>query len=112
MRKLLLLVTPFLLTGCLATENRKVEITMRGVPADQRADIWWRTPYTADRADDNPWDAFVPKPAVDPLDAELEFFSENVLKWPEKMPPAYVPPRSSDKSDSGNNSEESSREVY
>jgi len=99
MKKLLPLIATLLLAGCLATENRKVEITSRGIAPTASNTVWWRTPYLADRKADNVWDKNIPREDLpqsqhsqDPLDAEVEFFEKNVIKWPKTMPPAYNPP--------------------
>jgi len=99
MKKLLPLIATLMLAGCLATENRKVEITSRGIAPTTANTVWWRTPYRADRKADNVWDKNIPREdlpqsqqAQDPLDAEVEFFEKNVIKWPKTMPPAYNPP--------------------
>jgi hypothetical protein len=87
MKKLLLVICGVLLTGCLATENRKVEISSDGV-APTTSQVWWRTQYTADRASDNPWDQFVREQPKDSVADDMEFFENNVIRWPESMPPA------------------------
>ena len=86
MKKLILTLVGLLLAGCLATENHKVEITSRGIAPTTSNQVWWRTPYRADRSADNPWDMFVPQP-VDEED-EVEYFEDKVIKWPKTMPPA------------------------
>ncbi len=99
MKKLLPLLATLMLAGCLATENIKVEITSRGIAPTTSNTVWWRTPYRADRKADNVWDQKIPREDLpqsqhsqDPLDAEVEFFEKNVIKWPKTMPPAYKPP--------------------
>lgn len=78
-------------------ENRKVTVHSTGVAAvssaatPSTATLWWRTPYTAKRTADNPWDAFVPPRTVDSLNVELEYFDGNIVKWPKKLRPAYNP---------------------
>jgi hypothetical protein len=101
MKKLAVFLSALLLAGCLATENRKVEITHRRsdgtvAPVDTAA-CWWRLPYYADRKD-HPMDRFIPaadlpdsQHGIDAIDADLLFFSENAIRWPKKMRPAYRP---------------------
>lgn len=98
MKKLLPLFASLLLAGCLATENRKVEITSRGIAPTASNTIWWRQPYYADHPVDNEWDKFIPSEDIpetqreqDPLDAELEYFEKHMMKWPKTMRPAYKP---------------------
>jgi hypothetical protein len=99
MRKILPLLAILLLAGCLATENRKVKITSRGIAPTTSNTVWWRTPYRTDRPIDNAWDKNIPEEDIpesqrkkDALDSELEFFEKNAVKWPKTMPPAYNPP--------------------
>lgn len=83
--------------GCSTTENHKVSIKRSSVAAVASGEVaavtsepWWRTPYTANRAADNPWDAFVPKRS-DPLQEDLNYFRENTVRWPQKMRAPFVP---------------------
>lgn len=92
--KKLLFIIPILLGGCLATENRRIPMRLNSSVAPITTQPWWRTPYYAQDKYNSPWDAFVPAPQVDPLEAELRFFERNVIKWPKTMPPAYKPTRS------------------
>lgn len=98
MKKLLPLLASLMLAGCLATENRKVEITSRGIAPTASNTLWWRQPYYADRPADNEWDKFIPAEDLprsqwvqDPVDAELEYFERHMMKWPKTMRPAYNP---------------------
>jgi len=94
-----------MLAGCLATENRKVEITSRNIASvNSHTTLWWQKKYTGAPAD-NPWNAFIPPEDIpdnqrpeDALTKELKYFDKNVIKWPKKMPPAYVAPKSIKKS--------------
>jgi len=94
MKKLLSVALILLLSGCLTTENRKVEITLKDIPQEERSDIWWGTPYTDNRSADNPWDSFVGEPPRDTVAEDLEYFENNPLRWPAEMPPAYEAPAS------------------
>jgi len=113
MKKLLPLIATLMLAGCLATENRKVEIKQShyissaakaaGIvckvdDCSQCNPVWWKTPYYSNSSG-SVWDKNIPREdlpqsqhAQDPLDAEVEFFEKNVIKWPKTMPPAYNPP--------------------
>ena len=102
MKKLTVFLSVLLLAGCLATENRKVEITHRrpdgSIAPIDTATFWWRVPYYADRKN-HPMDKFIPlsdlpdnQHGVDALDADLLFFSENALRWPKTMRAPYNPP--------------------
>ena len=93
--KKILVIASLLLCGCLATENRRIPMSSRsdGV-ASVTTQPWWRTPYYPEDKYKAPWDLYVPAPTPDPLALELKYFENNVVKWPETMPPPYVPERS------------------
>lgn len=80
-------------------ENRKVTVRRAGV-ADASSTaitsvstLWWRAKDTGGA--ESLWNAFVPPPTpADPIDQDLKFFENNVIRWPEKMPPPYKPVKS------------------
>lgn len=83
--------------GCESiAENRKVTVRRTGVADVSSASaanvttLWWRARDTGNA--DSPWNAFVPPPApADPIDQDLKFFENNVIRWPKKLRPAYNP---------------------
>ena len=82
--KNLLFAAIILLTGCLATENRKVVITQRGVAAVSTS-CWWRASTVGVEDSKNPWLKHVPAPAVDETAEQLKYFEKNVVQWPDEM---------------------------
>jgi hypothetical protein len=102
MKKLAILLSALLLSGCLATENRRVAITHKNPdgtvsPVDTSV-FWWRTPYYKD-SKNHPMDKFIPLEdlpdrlhGVDPLDADLLFFSRNPIRWPKTLRAPFSPP--------------------
>lgn len=101
MKKLSIIMATLILGGCLATENRKVEITHRRAdgtvaPVDT-VTCWWRVPYTRDRKD-HPMDRFIPAEDLpdhlrtpDAVEADLLYFSQEAVRWPKAMRPPYNP---------------------
>lgn len=101
MKKIILALAVTLLAGCLATENRKVEITHRradgSVASIDTETCWWRIPYYADRKD-HPMDRFIPSSelpdsqhGLDSIEQDLLYFSENSMRWPEQLRAPYRP---------------------
>ena len=69
----------------------------RGVPplaaTASVSTLWWRAKDIG--GPESPWNAFVSPPAsADPIDQDLKFFENNVIRWPDKMPPPYKPVKS------------------
>lgn len=93
--KRLAIACAFLATvvGCGSfAENRKVTVrrTVSSTSVANVTTLWWRARDTGNV--DSPWNAFVPPPApADPIDQDLKFFENNVIRWPKKLRPAYNP---------------------
>jgi len=86
MKKTLFIVI-MLLTGCLATENRKVAITQKNDQGVAVVDTscWWRNSTAGVEDDKNPWLEYLPKTSVDEEAELLEYFEDHVVKWPKAM---------------------------
>lgn len=85
--KKILVILALVISGCVQTENRSIEMKTTDIAA-ANSNTWWTTPYYAQDKGGGPWDMFVAPTQLDPLDLEMEFFESNTLKWPKTMPPA------------------------
>jgi len=82
-----LFIAIVLLSGCLATENRKVAITQKNDEGVAIVDTscWWRASTAGVGDDKNPWLNYVPKASVDEDAEHLKYFEDHAILWPKEM---------------------------